>query len=324
MYRRSTGAGLLALILVLPSCGPAPTGDAGEGSQGEPARAIHIADAGGVPVPAIMRVGALGALFFRVMVEDGQGSLQALDPDGQRQATWGSTNPGVADASRLRGATEVHFNRNGEARIIAYLDGLRDTVTLQIHQVPFAGRIVADTIVTLSRDARDLSGAPSAYHGFRYGTVRVDSNGYTVATTERLEFDPGIDGLFEVVPEPREDTIAVLGIRPGVGRLVTRLREVADTTPVQVADAYRVVRLIETPSGAVRTLPDTVRIPAGAAVIFQNETRRWISVAGVEQERVDWFILPFPPNGRQARIFTRPGVQHFTWYAGYGKVIVTP
>lgn len=324
MYRRSLLAGSLALFLVLPSCGPAPTGEGGEGAHGEAIRAIHIVDTSGVPVSSVMRVGALGTVFFAVMVEDNRGLLHALDPNGDRQATWGSTNPGVADASRLRGATEVHVNRNGEARIIAYLDGLRDTVTLQIQQVPAVGRVVADTVVTLSPDARDLSGAPSAYHAFRYATTRVDANGYAVATTEHLDFNPGSDGLFEVIPEVRQDTIAVLGIRAGTGRLITRLRERADTVPVQVAAAYRVVRLVITPSGIPRTLPDTVRIPAGAAVIFQNEARGSITVLGGDSNEVEWETGFFRPNGRRARIFSRPGVQFFYWTGGYGTIIVTP
>jgi hypothetical protein len=321
MHRRCL---LVALSAFLFACSPAPTGAGDGGAPGETVRAVHIADAAGIPLPATMRVGALGALFFTVVTEDASGALHVLDPDGDRQATWGSTNPGVADASRLRGSTQVQLNHNGEARIIAWLDGFRDTVTLEIEQVAVSGRVVADTIVTLSADARDLSGAPSAYHGFRYAAVRVDANGYAVATSEQLSFGAGEADLFDVVVETREDTIAVLGRRAGTGRLITRLGDAADTVPVQVADAYRVIRLVETPSGALRTLPDTVRIPAGTAVVFQNETRRAVIVGGYGADRVEWLAGPLQPNGRQAQLFTKPGIQPFEWSGGRGAVIITP
>lgn len=318
MPSRRTAASLLVALTL--GCGPAATGLPTEGPSGAAIRAIHIT-ANGVPMPSVVRTGALGSFLADVVLEDAAGNLH---PRGDRRVAWGSTNPAVADGGDQPGAAFIYLNRNGEAKIIAHLDGMRDTVAFQIAQVAVAGRLVADTVVTLTSDARDLSGAPSAYHAFRYAAVRVDSNGYTVSSTERIQFDPGLDAPFEVVPEPRGDTVAVLGIRAGAGALVTRLGDAADTVTVQIADAYRVVRLIETPGGALRTFPDTVRIPAGAAVILQNETRSAITIDGYVAQGVGWRAGPLQANGRQAQIFTKAGTYPYHWHGGEGLVIVTP
>jgi hypothetical protein len=137
-----------------------------------------------------------------------------------------------------------------------------------------------------------------------------------------MRFDAGLDALFEIAPEPRGDTIAVLGLRAGAGALVTRFGDAADTVPVQVADAYRVVRLLESPSGARRTFPDTVRIPAGAAVVFQNETRGDLLVDSYDSR--SWRAGPVQPNGRRAQLFSREGTYPYYWHGAEGVVIVTP
>jgi hypothetical protein len=254
-----------------------------------------------------------------VVLEDADG---VLHPRGNRRVTWGSTNPAVADGGDQPGTAFVRLNRNGEAKIIAHFEGLRDTVTFQITQIVAMGTLVADTVVTLSADALDLSGATSAYHGFRYATLRVDSNGYVVDSREPLRFEVLPQGLVDIFPESVGDTVAILGTHAAAGVILTWFRDMADTVPVQVADAYRVIRLIQTPSGALRTLPDTVRIPRGAAVIFQNETPGTLLVESLIAPgwRVGWLR----PNGRQAQTFTRVGTHDFFWFGGAGTVIVTP
>jgi hypothetical protein len=310
---------IILFAVLAAACGPAAT-EVPDSPSGTVIRAIHITR-NGVEAGATIRTGALGGYVFDVVLEHADGTLH---PRGDRRVTWGSTNPAVADGLDPEGAAYIHFFRNGEAKLIAQLEGLRDTVSLEIAQVAVAGRMSADTLVTLSSDARDLSGAPSAYHGFRYAAVRVDSNGYAVNSTEAIHFDAGNDPLFQVVSEPRGDTISVLGIRGGIGTLVTRFETAADSVPVQIANAYRVVRLIETPSGARRTSPDTLRIPAGAAVIFQNETRGLLRVDGPANERIGWRAGPLQPNGREPQIFSLPGTYPFFWGGGEGTIIVTP
>jgi hypothetical protein len=118
-----------------------------------------------------------------------------------------------------------------------------------------------------------------------------------------------------------------------------------------VADRYAVLRLIETGSATGHyTLPDTVRIPAGAAVIFQNETRGFIGFDGVDgviprstdaesspsgplqptvngrlqSGNVQWHVGPIPSNGREAQRFTSPGTYEFWWAGQPRTVIVTP
>ncbi len=295
-----------------PSSGGLPTEEPGG------FRAIHIVRDGN-PLPPVVRLGALGGVQLDIALEDVDG---ALHPRGAHRVSWGSTNPGVADAAEEAGSAYIRLNRNGEARIIAHFDGLRDTVTLQIAQVAALGTLVADTVVTLSPNARDLSGAPSAYHGFRYAAVRLDSTGHPVDSRQSLVFEAIPEGFVDIVPEAVGDTVAIFGNLVGSGSILVRLGEVVDTIPVQVSGAYRVVRLVETPSNAYFTVPETVQIPRGAAVVFQNETRHTTLVQSFIASgwRAGWI----QPNGRQAQLFSRTGAYDFFWPAGVGAVIVTP
>ena len=304
--------------LALFACSPASGGLPTEESGASGVMAIHIVR-DGVQLAPVVRAGALGVVQLDVVMEGADGVLQAR---GNRRVSWGSTNPGVVDAGDQPGPAFIHVNRNGEAKVIAHFDGLRDTVTFQVTQVAVIATIVADTVVTLSPDARDLSGAASAYHAFRHAAVRRDSTGHVVDSRQPLAFVAIPDGLVDVVPETVGDTIQIFGNRPGSGHIVTWFNSVADTVPVQVADAYRVIRLVQTPSGALRTLPDTVRIPRGAAVIFQNETLGTFLVESLIAPgwRVGWLR----PNGRQAQVFTKVGAHDFFWPGGAGAVIVTP
>jgi hypothetical protein len=311
-------AAVLTLALAL-GCSPAATALSGDGPAGD-IRAIHITR-DGVEVPPVLRVGALGPILLDIVLEDATGSRI---PRVDEQATWGSTNPGVADAGMQFARGEIYVNRNGEARIVAYFGGMRDTVTFQVAQVAVAGRVDADTIVTLTPDARNLNGAANGYHEFRYGAARLDSNGFAVSSTVPMQFDPGPDPIFNVQLEPRGDTIAVRGLRMGTSELHTTFGDFTDIVPVQVTDAYRVVRLIETAGGAMRTVPDTVRIPAGAAVIFQNETRNTLLLGAAAEHDGQWRAGPMRPNGRQAQLFTIPGRYLYNWLGGTGAVIVTP
>ena len=307
----------LAFVLTL-GCGPAagefPTSSPGSGDF----RAIHIVR-GGVPVAPVVHAGALGSILLDVVLEDAAG---VLHPRGNQRVSWGSTNPAVADGGDQPGPAYINLNQNGEAKIIAHFEGLRDTVTFRIVQVAALGTLIADTVVTLTPEARNLSGAISAYHGFRYAAIRVDSTGHDVASREPLRFEEIPDGLVDVVPESVGDTVAVFGNHVGTGAIVTWLADVADTVPVQVADAYRVVRLIRTPSGAHFTLPDTVRIPRGAAVVFQNETPSTLSIESILT--LGWRVGWLRPNGRQAQLFTNVGNHDFIWQGGAGTVIVSP
>jgi hypothetical protein len=307
------------IVTLSAGCDSSATGVAAEEIGGDRIHAIHITW-NGVRMPDVVRTGARGTFRFDVELEDAAGKLH---PRGDRRVTWGSTNPAVVDGGDQPGAAYIYLNQNGTARVIAHLDGLRDTVSFEIEQVAVAARVIADTVVTLSSDARDLSGGTNLYHAFRYAAIRVDSNGYPVSSTEPMRFDAGVDAPFEVAPEPRGDTIAVLGIRPGAGALITQFGAAADTVPVQIAAAYRVVRLIESPSGVRRTLPDTVRIPAGAAIVFQNETRGGLAINSFGSVRA-WRAGPVQPNGRRAQLFSSEGTYPYYWHGGEGVVIVTP
>ena len=315
-FRRTAATLVVTLAL---GCSPAATALSGDG-PGRGVRAIHITR-NGLEAPPVLRVGALGPLLLDIVLEDATGSRI---PRVDEQVAWGSTNPGVADAGMQFARGEIFVNRNGEARIIAHHGGMRDTVVIQVAQVPVAGRVDADTIVTLTPDARNLNGAAHGYYEFRYGAARLDSNGFAVTSTIPMHFDVGPDPMFTVSLEPRGDTIAVRGLRTGTSELKTTFGDFTDIVPVQVTDAYRVVRLIETASRIMRTLPDTVRIPVGAAVIFQNETGSTLLLGGTDDHGAQWRVGPMRPNGRQAQLFTVPGGYLYHWLGGTGVVIVTP
>ncbi len=314
--RRSAATFLLTLAV---GCSPAATALPGGGPMGG-IRAIHITR-NGVELPSVLKVGALGPRLLDVVLEDAAGSRV---PRISERVTWGSTNPGVADVGMQFARGDVFVTRNGDTRIIAALGNLRDTVTFQVAQVAVAGRVDADTIVTLTPDARNLNGAANGYHEFRYGAARLDSNGFGVSSVIPIRFDAGLDPIFTVQLEPRGDTIAIRGIRTGSSELRVTFGDFTDLVPVQVTDAYRVVRLVETGSRILRTIPDTVRIPAGAAVIFQNETGSEVAIGAVGDQGTHWQAGPMRPNGRQAQLFSRPGTYPYGWLGGTATVIVSP
>ena len=336
-FRRSLAALVAAVSL---GCGPDATGVAAEHPIDE-IRAIHITMRGEAVGPVI-HAGAFGGYPFDVVLEDGAG---VRHPRQGQRVTWGSTHPAVVDGGDAPGATFLFFLRDGTANVIAHLDGLRDTVTIHVAQVAVMARMTIDTVVALAPGARDVTGAGTSYHGLRFAVIRRDSNFHRASSEDPFYFESGDDAPFDVLREPR-DTITILGNRTGTGSLVIEFLDTADTVAVQVTDRYAVMRLKETASAATfYTLPDTVRIPVGAAVIFQNETRGFVDFEGIDgvidpaqqsgqgQPFVDgvrqtgarqWAVGPIPPNGREAQRFGGAGTFEFWWAGSPRTVIVTP
>ena len=300
---------VLLLAALLPGCAPESTGPDAE-RPGTDIVAIHIAR-GGVPVDSVMRTGALGTMSFELLLESRDGKLQ---PATTARIAWGSTHPSVLDeAFGAAGQVFVFRHQNGRARLVAQVGPLRDSVAVEIRQVAVLARLNVDTMVTLAPGARDITGAPTAYHTFRFGAVAVDSNGYRVESAERIEHFTVGDAPFEIFPSPRGDIVFVAGREARDGRAGIRFAGRIDTLPVQVADRYRVLRLTETPSGTLHPLPSSVTVPRGTAIIFQNNTS-YIGVFGEpNRETLAWSTGPVYPGRFEAQLFRSAGVFEVWW-----------
>jgi hypothetical protein len=284
------------------------------------ARAIHIL-LDGRPAQAALEVGAFGAISFTVAEEDADGRLT---PVAGRKVIWGSTYPAIMEAYEGVDNGYALVKRNGRARLIAELDGMRDTVALEIAQVAVAARVLVDTLVVLTEDAMNLGGGATGHDPFDFHVIRVDSNGYEVPSSEEISFAPTDDAPFSITSDGGGNLASLVGTRPGTGKLIVTLGNRSDTVHVQVTNTYRVVRLVEMPSGLLRVFPDTATIPAGAAVVFQNEASFVTSVDGARQAGQEWRAGPILVRGREAQIFTSPDVYSYAWGGEPRAVVVTP
>ncbi len=303
------------LIAVNLGCAPESAGPVEPLPAGD-IRAIHITR-DGVRVDSIVRTGTLGLLTFGVEVEARDGTLR---PHGSVRAAWGSTQPSIVDPRvYANGEMFVFRHQNGRARIVAEVGRFRDSVTVAIMQVATTVQFKPDTFVTLTPAARDVTGDPTAYHTFRFGAERLDSNAFPVATFGRIDYEVVGDAPFDLFSDARGDTLSIAGRVVGSGSLVARISGVTDTLPVQVADAYRVLRLTTGSDRMPRPLA-SVTIPRGTAIIFRNETP--LPEVLVELNR--WRVGPIPPGGSEAQLFGTPGVFLVRWAGRFSTITVTP
>jgi len=308
---------LLALLIgVNLGCAPESAGPVEALPAGD-IRAIHITR-DGARVDSIIRTGTLGLLTFGVEVEARDGTLRPL---GVVRAAWGSTQPSIVDPRvNANGEMFVFRHQNGHARIVAEVGRFRDSVTIAIMQVATTVQFKPDTFVTLTPAARDVTGDPTAYHTFRFGAERLDSNEFPVGTAARIDYAVVGDAPFDLFSDARGDTLSIAGRVVGSGSFVARVSGITDTLPVQVADAYRVLRLTTGPDGMPRALPLSVTIPRGTAIVFRNETR--FPEELVELNR--WRVGPIPPGGSEAQLFGTPGVFDVRWAGQFSTITVTP
>ena len=308
-----------ALLLALPACSPESTSPLEESASDE-ITAIHIAQAG-IPVASVLRTGALGSMSFELLLEARDGTMHRHD---DTRTVWGSTHPSIVDeVFRLDGEMFVYRHQNGRARILAEVGPFRDTVIVDIQQVATAALLDADTLVTLTPNARDVTGATTLYHTFRFGAERVDSNGFVVPSTARIDYEAAPDAPFDVFPDSRGDTVSIAGRDVGDGRVVVRFAGRTDTLPVQVTDRYRVLRLTEFSNKVPRPLPFSITIPRGTAVIFRNETSSPATVTETLPDAPAWRSGAIPPGGYEAQLFNTPGVFEAHWRGELCRINVT-
>ena len=300
-------------------CAPESTGPDSE-LPGSDIAAIHIAR-GGRPVDSLVRTGALGSMSFELLLESRDGTLH---PATETRIAWGTTHPSVLDESfGTNGQVFVFRAHNGRARLVAEVGSLRDTVTVEIRQVAVTARVQVDTLVTLAPGARDLAGAPTAYHSFRFGVVPVDSNGYRVAAAGRIEHFPIGDATFDHFSTPRGDTVLIAGREARDGRMGIRFEGRTDTVVVQVAERYRVLNLSETGNGRLQPLPQSVTIPRGTAIIFRNLSSHSTVFGEPQRPTLSWKTGPLSPGGIEAQLFRSPGVFEVWWAGELCRIIVT-
>ena len=317
MTPRTLFVPLIATLLA--GCSPDSTGPEGA-LPGSDIAAIHIARSG-VPVDSLLRTGALGSMSFELLLEARDGTLH---PANDTRVAWGSTHPSVLDESFAGpGQVFVFRHQNGRARLVAQVGSLRDTVAVEIRQVAVTARIQADTLVTLAPGARDLAGAATAYHTFRFGAVPIDSNGYRVESAGRIEHFPLGDATFDLFPTPRGDTVFVAGREARDGRMGIRFGGRTDTVVVQVADRYRVLHLSETPTGRLQPLPHSITIPRGTALIFRNLSAHTSLFGEPQRPTLSWSVGPLYPGSVEAQVFRSPGVFEVWWAGEVCRIIVT-
>jgi hypothetical protein len=303
-------------------CGPDATGLPPERPV-DGIRAIHISRSG-LPVDTIIRVGALGGIALDILIEEADGTIRGRLAD--ERVVWGSTFPAVVDGGDQDGTAFMHLRRDGRAKVIAHHGGLRDTVAIEIAQVPVAVRFLADSVlVGLTPDARNVTGAQE-FHALHYVAIREDSNGFGMpgSASSPIQYTVSPDAPFTLESTARGDTVTITGTQAGEGTITVQLGESSMPVPVTITDTFGLMRMIETPSGAFRTFPETVRIPVGAAVIFQNETRQAIGINLLRPLTSQTARRPIPMHGRGVRIFTEPGRYDVDWIGPPAVVIVSP
>lgn len=316
----------LLSLAALSGCAPESTSPVDEpGADG--IRAIHIAH-NGQALDTILRTGVFGELGLSLLLEGEDGTLRPLTDE---RGSWGSTHPAVMDLSdhavaEVTGPAsgQVFFSRRneGRARVIASLGPFRDTVTVEVRRVPTRIRLDVDTMVTLAPNAVNLTGSLAAYHTFLFRAVRTDSSGAGVSSTAPITWVPVGDAPFDVFAAPRGDTVAIAGTRTGDGAIAVHFAGRVDTLPVQVADTYRVVRLTLGPAGNPRPLSSAITIPAGAAIIFRNDTPFMAGIISASVDRM-WQVSPILPGGMQAQRFDTPGEYPFYWGDARATITVT-
>lgn len=300
---------VLLLAAVLPGCSPESTGPDAE-LAGSDITAIHIAR-GGVPVDTLIHAGSLGSMTFELLLESRDGTLH---PAIDTRVAWGSTHPSVLDQSSASGGQVFVFrHQNGRARLVAQVGELRDSVAVDVRQVVVSARVRADTMVTLTLGARDLEGRPFITNRFRFIAEPVDSNGYRVAATERIEHFPLGAAPFGIAPTQRGDTLFITGHEARDGLLATRFAGRTDTVAVQVADRFHVLWLDYADDRTLEPLPRAITIPRGTAIVFINATDLIANFGEPTRAADAWRAGPVGPGQFEAQTFRSPGVYEVWW-----------
>lgn len=271
----------------------------------------------GAKAAASYDVDYFGEMTFQAVALNG---ARVQLPDGSYNVTWRSDDG--ATASVLNG--HVTVSRNGTARIIAQSGDFADTVVLNVTQVARESRVVQDTIVALTPGATKLSGA--AIDGgvqmpdtVRFAVQTTDIAGSPAPSTTPIQYTNLDPAIFTIVPNAKGDTVKIIGVQAGTGRLKHTFMDHVDTAIVQVASSYAVVQMSQG-LGQASVNPASVTIPVGAAVLFQNtQASGNFLVLGT-----GWRVGPIPGRLREANVFNTAGTFAYTMSDAAGTITVTP
>lgn len=234
--------------------------------------------------------------------------------------TWSSTDATVASVQ----AGHVTAAKNGSTWIVARSVAFADSVRVEVTQVARQAHTRQDTVVALTPGATKLSGATVDAGVQKPDTVRfeaysTDSRGSEAPSDANITYVNVTPELFTIVPSTKGDTVRIIGVAAGTGKIAMHFLTFIDTIRVQVVSTYAVVQLTQgNPSVGIN--PSNVTIPRGAAVLFQNA----LIGGNFLVTGNGWKAGPIPSRLREANVFTVAGTYSYTVGGTTATVTVEP
>jgi hypothetical protein len=316
----SLRAGVAVFVAIISlSCADSASAPVDQTPGASAARSVVILRKG-APADSMELIRYYGTVPVAVQVRDGNGVIVA--PSSYR-TEWGTTNPAFVDVLIEGAQTFGIAKRDGTAKLIARVGDARDTLALVIRQVAITMRTQQDTLVVPAPGAVRLDGgSTTGYDTMRFTSERIDSLGNVATTPNDSITFALLDSLVFVTAEARGDTARITGRAPGTSIFFGQFGRYSRVISAQVVSAFSVVRITEKTGGTIAVLPDTARIAAGSAIIFQNETKSVVSFKG--DLAPAWRVGPVPPNGREGQLFTQAGTFRYAYGGATHVVIVSP
>ena len=234
--------------------------------------------------------------------------------------SWFSSDATVASVS----SGHVNVSKDGSTWIIARSADFSDSVRIAVIQTASRAKARQDTVVALTPGATKLSG--QAIDNVRQlpDTVRfevfiTDAAGTEASSADAITYTNVTPSLFTIVPNAKGDSVKIIGITPGSGKIALHFLSFVDTIHVQVVSSYAVVTINQ---GLGQTIvnPTNVSVPTGSAVLFQNI----LDGGSFLVLGTGWRVGPIPSRLREANVFTTAGTFPFTVGSATASVTVTP
>lgn len=234
--------------------------------------------------------------------------------------SWFSSDATVASVS----SGHVNVSKNGSAWIIARSADFSDSVRIAVVQTASRAKARQDTVVALTAGATKLSGQaidnvrqlPDTVH---FEVFITDSAGTEAPSADAITYTNVTPSFFTIVPNAKGDSVKIIGITPGSGKIALHFLGFVDTIHVQVVSSYAVVTINQ---GLGQTIvnPTNVSVPTGSAVLFQNI----LDGGSFLVLGTGWRAGPIPSRLREANVFTTAGTFPYTVGSGSASVTVTP
>lgn len=265
----------------------------------------------------VYRADFLGGLDLRAIALN---SRREELPGNTYVISWSSSDGSIAAVA----GGHVTASKNGSVWIIARSADFADSIRIAIVQTARQVRLRQDTVVALTPGATKISGnavdvtvqRPDTLRFEAYITDRAGTPATSDVSIGYTNLDPSV---FTIIPNPRGDTVKIIGIAPGSGGVALSFLDFRDTVAVQVVSSYALVQ-INQGLGATIVTPSNVTVPAGAAVLFQNglDGGSFLVLGS------GWRVGPIPSRLREANVFSRAGSFSYTVGSATATVTVTP